>query len=260
MIFDTEKSRLLLTLLTGLSASIVFSASQTNNFLHSVVDVKQYKPLVMLTVGPDFVQAGQAQTLTLNPPFQNYYTNKSSTATVADAGGFVGVERELDDYLSVQFGVAGYVDAELTPQGDVWQFAVPLYDTLSYSYSVHHSRVMFSSKLLTTLPRYQPVHPYFSWELGTAYNRASSYEEQPLIPLAVPMTPFANHTQSSFAWGVGVGVDYNHNQHVRVGVGYQFADLGSVSLGVTPGESTTQTLGLSHLYINQLRFQFTFLA
>ena len=260
MTFDKGKRRQLLTLLTGLSSSIVFSANQTNSFIHSVVALKQYKPLVMLTVGTDFVQAGQAQALTLNPSFQNYYTNNSTTATVADAGGFVGVERVLTDYLSVQIGVAGYVNAELTPQGDVWQFAVPLFDTLSYSYSVHHSRVMFSSKLLTTVPCYQTVHPYFSWELGTAYNRASRYQEQPLISLATPMTPFANHTQSSFTYGVGVGVDYNLNQHFRAGVGYQFADLGSVSLGVTPAESTTQTLGLSHIYTNQLRFQFTFLA
>ena len=217
-------------------------------------------PLVTLTVGPDFVEAGQAQNLTLLPPFQNHYTNNSSTATVADAGGFVGVERVLSDYLAVQLGVAGYVDAQISTEGDVWQFAVPLFDTLSYSYNIHHSRVMFSSKLLTTVPRYQTIHPYFSWELGTAYNRANNYQEQPLSPLAVPMTPFANHTQSSFAWGLGVGVDYNLNQHVRAGVGYQFADLGAVSLGVTPAEGTTQTLGLSHLYTNQLRFQLTFLA
>ena len=42
--------------------------------------------------------------------------------------------------------------------------------------------------------------------------------------------------------------------------GLSFADLGAVSLGVTPAEGTTQTLGLSHLYTNQLRFQLTFLA
>jgi len=156
--------------------------------------------------------------------------------------------------------VAGYVDAQLSPEGDVWQFAVPLFDTLAYSYNIHHSRVVFASKLLTTLPRYQTIHPYFSWELGTAYNNASNYQETPLIPLAVPMMPFTNDRQSSFAWGLGVGVDYSLNQHVRAGIGYQFADLGSVALGITPAESTTQTLDLSHLYSNQLRFQFTFLV
>lgn len=211
-------------------------------------------------MGPDFVEAGQAQNLTLLPPFQNHYTNTTHTATVADAGGFVGVERRVTDYLSFQLGVAGYVDAQLAPQGNVWQFGVPLFENLSYAYKVHHSRVMFSSKLLTTVPSYQAIHPYFSWELGTAYNNAGSYQETPLVSLAVPMTPFANRIQSSFAWGLGVGFDYNINPHVRAGIGYQFADLGSVSLGITPAASTTQTLTLPHLYTNQLRFQFSFLA
>ncbi len=260
MIFSKGNSNTLLFLLMGLSSSIAFSTNQPNNFLHSAFDVKQYTPLVTFTVGPDFVRAGQAQTLTLLSPFQNHYTNNSATATVTDGGVFLGVERVLTDYFSVQLGVAGYVDAKLSPGGDVWQFAVPLFDTLSYSYNIHHSRVMFSSKLLTIVPGYQAIHPYFSWELGTAYNRANSYQETPLTPLAVPMTPFANHTQSSFAWGLGVGVDYNFNQHIRGGIGYQFADLGAVSLGVTPAASTTQTLSLSHLYTNQLRFQITFLV
>ena len=263
MIFDKWKVNrfVVATTLAGLNCSMAFSASPAAaNFFYSVLDFRQYTPLVTYTIGPDFVPVGQAQSLTLLPPFQNYYTDNSGTATVADAGGFFGIERRINDYFLVQLGVAGYVDAQLSAKGDVWQFGVPLFDTLGYSYDIHHSRVMFESKLLTTLPHYQAVHPYFSWELGTAYNRARSYLEQPLIPLAVPMTPFANHTQSAFAWGVGVGVDYSVNQHVRAGVGYQFADLGSVSLGVTPSEITTQTLGLSHLYTNQLRFQFTFLA
>ena len=261
MTIDKRIARQAILLLISLSASMVFSASQpTSNFFRTIIDFRQYSPLVTLTIGPDFVRAGKAQTLTLLPPFQNHYTNNSSTQTVTDAGGFVGVERVLTDYLSVQLGVAGYVDAKLSQQGDVWQFALPLFDTLSYSYYIHHSRVMFESKLLTIVPRYQTIHPYFSWGLGTAYNRAHSYQETRLIPQAVPMTSFANHNQNAFVWGVGVGVDYSLDQHVRVGIGYQFADLGGVSLGVTPAASTTQTLGLSHIYTNQLRFQFTFLV
>lgn len=246
-------------LFLSFSGSIAFSTTP-DTVLQSIVDVKQYKPLVTLTIGPDFVQPGQAQALTLLPPFENYYTNNSQTATVADGGGFFGVERTLSDYLAIQLGVAGYVDAQLRVQGDVWQFGLPLFDTLGYSYNIHHSRVMFSSKLLTTMPRYESLHPYFSWELGTAYNRASNYGETPLIDLAIPMAPFTDYRKSSFAWGLGVGFDYNLNEHIRAGVGYQFANLGSVSLGVTPSESTRQTLGSAHLYTNQLRFQLTFLV
>lgn len=50
------------------------------------------------------------------------------------------------------------------------------------------------------------------------------------------------------------------NSHMRIGVGYQFADLGSASLGPTLDATTTETLVLSHLYTNQLRFQLTYLV
>ena len=219
-----------------------------------------YRPLATFTIGPDFVQKGRAQTLTLLPPFQNHYTNTNSSTTVTDAGMFIGVERIFCDKLWVQLGASGYVDAQISPEGHVWNFASPQFDTLSFAYTVHHTRVMAEGKFLTTLNRYQALHPYVSWGLGAAFNQASNYQEKALIAGAVPTLPFANKNQTSFTWGVGVGADYSVNPHVRLGMGYQFADLGSVSLGPTLAASTTQTLSFPHLYTNQLRFQFTFLA
>jgi len=57
-----------------------------------------------------------------------------------------------------------------------------------------------------------------------------------------------------------VGADYNINPHMRLGLGYQFLDLGKASLGPAFGATSTQTLNLPHLYVNQLRFQFTTLV
>lgn len=259
MIFSKGKSNNLLFLLTGLSSSIAFSASLPNHFLHSVVDAK-YIPLVTLTVGPDFVQKGQAQTLSLLPPFQNHYTNTNSATTVVDAGAFVGVERVFNDKLWVQLGVSGYVDSQINPQGHVWLTGVPEFDALTYSYNVHHTRVMAEGKFLTTFSRYPTLHPYLSGGLGAAFNGARNYQEIPLIAGVPPTPPFGNHTQTSFTWGVGLGVDYTLNTHVRFGAGYQFSDLGSVTLGPTSAALTTQTLSFPHLYTNQLRFQFTFLV
>jgi len=219
-----------------------------------------YQPLVTLTIGPDFVQQGQAQTLSLLPPFQNYYTNTNSSTTVADAGAFIGIERVFNDKLWAQLGVSGYVDSQISPQGHVWLTGSPTFDALAYSYNVHHTRVMAEGKFLTTFSQYQAIHPYLSWGLGAAFNQAINYQEIPFISGVPPTSPFANHTQTSFTWGVGLGVDYTLNRHVRLGVGYQFSDLGSVSLGPTPAALTTQTLSLPHLYTNQLRFQFTFLV
>lgn len=219
-----------------------------------------YQPLATLTIGPDFVQKGRAQTLSLLPPFQNHYTNTRHSTTVADAGAFIGLERTLNDRLSAQLGISGYIDAQISPEGHVWRFASPEFDVLRYAYNVHHTRVMAEGKFLTTFGQHQALHPYVSWGLGAAFNRAQHYQESPLIPGAVPTMPFANHTKTSFAWGVGVGMDYSINSHVRIGAGYQFADLGGVSLGSTKAAITSQTLNFSHLFTNQLRFQLTFLV
>lgn len=219
-----------------------------------------YQPLATFTIGPDFVQKGRAQTLSPLPPFEKHYTNTDNSTMVADVGAFIGIERAFNDKLSVQLGVSSYVDSQISPEGHVWLFASPEFDTLGYSYNVHHARVMAEGKFLTTLSRYQTVHPYLSWAVGAAFNRASNYQETALILGAVPTLPFANHLQTSFAWGVGLGVDYTLNPHVRLGVGFQFADLGSVSLGVTPAATNTQTVSFPHLYTNQLRFQLTFLV
>ena len=219
-----------------------------------------YHPLVTLTVGPDFVRQGRAETLSLLPPFANYYTNTNSSTTVFDGGVFVGVERAFSDKLWVQLGVSAYRDTQMNPKGHVWLFTLPEFDNLSYAYHIQHTRVMAEGKFLTSLCSYQALHPYVSWGLGAAFNTAQNYQETPLIADAIPTAPFANHTQTSFAWSVGVGFDYTLSAHMRFGVGYQFADLGSVSLGSTPAATTNQTLSFPHLYTNQLRFQFTLLV
>lgn len=215
--------------------------------------------LVTLTAGPDFVQNGREQTLSLLPPFQNHYTNTEHLSSVADGGVFVGVERAVSDKWRAQLGLAGYVDAQMSPEGHVWLFACPESDTLGYAYTIHHTRIVAEGKFLTTIPQYQQFNPYVSWGLGAAFNRASNYLESPLIPNAIPTLPFANHMTTSVTWGVGAGVDYSINPNLRLGAGYQFADLGAVSLGSTKAATTAETLNFSHLLTNQLRLQLTFL-
>ena len=224
------------------------------------VESPQYRALATVSIGPDFVQSGQSQTLTLLPPFQNHYTNGSQTQAVFDGGLFLGVERTLSEQFSAQLGVAGFGDTVITSQGNVWQFALPKFEDLSYSYQVQHGRVMAAGKLLGMLPQHKAIRPYVSGEVGAAFNQASAYQEIPLVQGVLPMSPFSNNRQTSFSWGVGLGSDYTINSHMRIGVGYQFADLGSASLGTTLDETTAETLVLSHLYTNQLRFQLTYLA
>ncbi len=237
----------------------MYTQSSFASLAACLFDWNLYRPMLALNLGPDFVKVGRAQTLTLLPPFQNHYTSANASANVVDGGIFLGLERLITDELYADFGISGYADGQLTPKGDVWQFGLPEFSDLYYSYHIQHSRVMFTNKLLVSSLSFEGIHPYFSWEIGAAFNRASGYQETSLVDMAVPTAPFANHNQISFTWGVGVGLDYDINRHVRVGVGYQYADLGSASLGLTTAETTTETLVLSNLYTNQVRAQLTLL-
>lgn len=250
---NDQKKTLLLASLSIVSSHLCAGT------MGEVVSPRHWSGVITATVGPDFVNPGRAQTLTLLPPFQNHYTKGNASRAVVDAGGFIGVEWAWSEKWSAQLGASGYWDSSMTLKGDVWQFALPEFDDLSYTYHINHARVMASAKLLTTM--IQPsLHPYVSGEIGAAFNQASGYRETPLEVGAIPTPPFNNHSQTSFAWGVGVGVDYTLNQQIRLGVGYQFADLGSASLGQTTAELTGQSLSLPHIYANQLRFQLTILV
>jgi len=48
-----------------------------------------------------------------------------------------------------------------------------------------------------------------SAEVGVGLNRASDYQETPLLEANVPMAPFTNHNKTSLAWGCGLGADWD---------------------------------------------------
>ncbi len=257
MLFDARKMVKFFSFLIGIGAQAVFAANEAN--FRSFLANQGYHSLLTLTIGPDFVNQGRPEYLTLYPSYQNYYTNSHGNSTVFDGGGMLGFERTVSDKWSLQLGASGYGNSQIKAQGDIWQFGLPIFNNLAYSYQIQHARVMAEGKFLTQFSKAPLWRPYVSWQLGTAFNIAKSYQEV-ANPDRTPMaTPFSNHTQTSFAWGVGVGADYLWKEHVRLGVGYQFLDLGAASLGSTTAAATNQTLSFPHLYTNQLRFQLTYL-
>lgn len=250
-------SRSKLTLAVSLLASHAVYAGEMGP--KSLPQAADFKKVVFLSAGTDFVHTGYSQTLTVQPPLQNAYEANSSWTTVGDFGGFIGIEKSLSQRMRIQSGIAAYGDTDITASGDVWQFALPVFDNFRYSYNVSHARVMFSNKLMTNLSNYEAILPYLSFELGAAFNRAHYYHESLIEPLAVPMYPFNPKSTTSFSWGVGVGADYILKEHLRVGINYQFSDLGSTSLGSSPSATTSQTLTMPHLWTNQVHFQLTYL-
>ena len=224
------------------------------NLVSSSVD-SGLRSFVGFTLGAEFTRTGHTQTLSLLPPFSNHYTSSTSYQSSALLGLGMGLERRLAEQLSWQLGLSGYFNTEMRSKGHVWQFALPEFDNFIYDYRIQSKRLMATGKLLGTVK--QTIHPYVSGELGAGFNRASSYRETPLAFEEVPMAPFSDRTQTSFAWGVGVGVDVDINTGLRLGLGYQFADLGKASLGRSPAQLSQQTFRLPHLYSQEVRFQLT---
>ncbi|HBC0467109.1 TPA: hypothetical protein RJX14_003087 [Legionella pneumophila] len=217
-----------------------------------------WSSFITVSAAPGFVEQGNAQILTLLPPFQNYYTLNSDWRSFMDLGVFLGLESLVLKCSRAQIGLSGYLATSSKVNGHVWQFASPEFDNFSYSYRISHKRIMASTKLYLT--QYNSLLPYFSGEIGVAFNRSYSYQEIPLIPEVVSMVPFNSHSVTSFAWSIGLGVDYPINQKVRIGTGYLFSNLGKSSLGTTPAQVTEENLQISHRYANQVRFQLTYLV
>lgn len=216
-----------------------------------------FKKVVFLSAGVDFVHSGYSQILTVQPPLQNAYEANSIWNRVGDFGGFIGVEKSFSRPMWLQTGIAAYGNTNITPKGDVWQFALPVFDNFRYRYNISNARIMLSNKLMTNLTSNQSILPYFSLELGAAFNRSHNYHESIIEPLAIPMAPFYPQSTTSFSWGIGVGADYLLEENLRVGINYQFADLGRTSLGISPSQTTSQTLTMPHLWTNQIHFQLT---
>ena len=212
----------------------------------------------MLTVasfGLDFLHLNEGQSLSLLSPYREYYTASASYRPSASFGLGVAAERSIHSFGLWQLGLAGTYNAAVKAQGTKWLFGSSDFADFNYNYQIQSTRVVAIGKILSTYQK--NMHPYLSAELGAAYNHAYSYSEQALIEEEIPIEPFTNHRRTALSWGIGLGVDLDVRVNLRVGIGYQFADLGQVSLGVSPAQETSQTLGKNHLYDNQLRLQLT---
>lgn len=68
---------------------------------------------------------------------------------------------------------------------------------------------------------------------------------------------YANNTVTAFSYAVGAGFDYNLNSSLQLGLGYRFSDLGKAQLGQATIDTTQVpgTLGLTHIYNNELLAQ-----
>jgi opacity protein-like surface antigen len=186
--------------------------------------------------------------------YPNAYNGTNHDDTEWDGGVFVGAEMMLPQNWAWQLGLSYFQNNDFTENGNVYQFADPAYNNLTYRYQIQSRRLALETKLSHAC--HQIWHPYLTASVGEAFNKATSYTEFPITSADVPMTQsFADHSTSSFTYTVGFGVDVDMTDHVRLGAGYRFMDLGNASLGVSSLQTGNNTLSNSHLYTNEVLAQ-----
>ncbi|MCX7114602.1 MAG: outer membrane beta-barrel protein [Gammaproteobacteria bacterium] len=187
------------------------------------------------------------------------YVNQSSSQTQGMFEVFLGGEHQLPSGWIVQPGIsysqAGSYEAKgLLTQG----LDLPSANQFGYNYWITTRQLMAQAKLMHAC--HERFYPYFLLGLGGSFNAVSNY--QTTVPDALISTrQYANNTSGSFSYRVGAGVDVDVYSHTRVGVAYRFSDPAAVNLGQATigGVNVPGTLSQSHLYVNEVMFQLTYL-
>lgn len=212
-----------------------------------------------LSLGPVWTAAGQTQTLFLAPGVEKTYAVDKSSQAVFDGELFVGKQRQINNLLTAQFGLAIAATSNAPVSGSIWDDADPIFNNYAWSYHVQHTHIAIKGKLLANRDIYF-LTPWVSASLGAGLNRAYEYKSTPRIFQAVAMSPFESHTTTAFTYTLGTGVQRNVTQHLALGVGYEFADWGKSSLARAEGQTLGSGLSLNHLYTNGLLFNLTYSA
>ena len=188
----------------------------------------------------------------------NYRPN-GNTVAGAMFDIFVGAERKLTSAWALQLGM-GYDQAFLLQSRGMFTQGIAPLVPHDYKYDVHIRQLLVESKLAYIWKDY--YRPYFFLGLGAAFNRVSNYDANFIFPTLVSQftRDYSDDTTMSFTYSVGTGIDVDLCEHMRLGLGYRFSDFGRWQLGQSTirGFNVAGTLSQSHLYVNQVLAQLTF--
>ena len=196
------------------------------------------------------------QTFFLEPDIQKTYTGATQQRTVAQGALFVGWQKKLPRHVTGQFGVSMGASTNASLTGTIWEDANPDFNNFRYGYTITHSQTSIEGKLLGDWSGI--VRPYINGSLGIAFNRAGPFSIAPFISEEVPAPAFQKNTTTSFTYAVGLGLQRPIAQHWEAGVGYAFSDWGKIHLSPAPTQAFNTAPSLSHLYVNSLVFNVSY--
>jgi len=248
-----KKISLLLVLCTGLITSSTFADTTA-----AAAGNPDWTWVTTLSVGPAWESAGNTQTFYLTPEIEKSYVANKSTKTLLDGEVFLGIQKALSQNMQGQLGVAVAATSDANLSGVIWDDADPEFDNFTYNYKIQHTHVALKGKLLAEAGLW--FTPWLSGSLGVGFNRAYSFNNEPIIWEAVKTPNFSSHTQVAFTYTIGVGIQKALDKHYQIGLGYEFADWGKSQLGRAAEQTLNQGLTLNHLYTSAVLLNLTYLA
>lgn len=221
-----------------------------------------FRPLISVSGGGEMLSSTPTNQFFIEPN-QYIYNDGVKQPTSGLLGVFGGIEFLPTPKMALQLGIGYYHPGSFKFSGRLSQGIDPeSFDHLKYHYQIESQQLLVESKWLALF--FHPnVFPYFSFGLGTAYNRAYQYTSNPDVKTSMPITPvFSNGTtNTSFSYSWGLGFDGFINNHWRGGFGYRYSDVGNANLGPATISSIPidKTFTQSHLKAQSLLIQLTYI-
>lgn len=217
-----------------------------------------WHPLVMVTGGELFTSNAGRYTEFAQGFSKFRYQPTEGSQYKPLYGLSIGNEMYISPHFAWQSAISFYRDSHLNVSGSLTQGVTPpSSDIYGYSYAIATQQLLLENKLMARVNN--RLLPYFTFGLGTAFN--NSYDFRTTAQPTLVFTPqFPSKKVSSFSYNLGVGVDVNIEPHTRLGLGYRFTNFGRTSLGNGTINTTAlpYTLSQSHLYVNELVAQISY--
>ena len=217
-----------------------------------------WRPVITLSAGPAWSDNGKTQTFFLQPDIEKTYTGKKRSSTLGSGELFLGLQKQLNDRVLGQFGIAIAGASNIKLSGDIWEDADPDFNNFTYAYNVNHLRVAAKGKLLANWEH--SVAPYISGSLGVGFTHAHNFSITPKIFEEIPPPTFRSHTDTNFSYTAGAGLQKSINNNLQASIGYEFADWGKSNLGRAPGQTLNSGLHLGSIYTHELQFSLSYVV
>jgi opacity protein-like surface antigen len=225
------------------------------------------RPLITVGAGIAFTNSvGDSEYFaeTGEPGVTEYYdySPKGDTQNKGLIDLLVGAEWAFNPNWALQAGLGYNQVGTYTAKGTLSQGFVGLGspEVYSYQYNIALQSLLVEGKVLYTLNQNPHLHPYVSFALGGARNKAYAFETS-VNPQETSTRNYQGNAKNSFTYAAGLGLDVDVTKHTRVGLGYRYADLGRVELGDANvnGVPVSGTIDQRRLHANEALAQFTYL-